>query len=226
MSHFIRLFTFLILPFYSLATLCIPDCECETDWTLQVRGAYYYIPSRPIEKIYTHHWLDYQVEAAKRIHPFVEAWIGLDWAGKRGHAYYSVERCTIKNKTRMFILPVNFGFKAIYPIFPYVDLYAGAGLCYSFLKIKNTCKHNQKSYECTCHGSPVTKGIYKNEWGAVFKVGFQYAMSDSTFLDFFTDYYAQTFRFPDKKRQAERAIFRHSLNCSGFKYGIGFGVYF
>ena len=49
-------------------------------------------------------------------------------------------------------------------------------------------------------------------------------MSDSTFLDFFADYYAQRFHMSNKRDR--RDIFHHAIDCSGFKFGLGFGVYF
>ena len=39
MKNFTLLFTFLLMPLGLFATDCIPDCDCETDWTLEVRGA-------------------------------------------------------------------------------------------------------------------------------------------------------------------------------------------
>lgn len=221
MKNFTLFFTLLFLPFGLFATDCIPDCEGETDWTLEVRGAYYYLPNKSIRKVYTSHWLDYQVEAAKRVHDFIEVWGGVSWASKHGHTHKTYAYYDFKDSTKMFILPVNLGIKFIYPILPYVDVYVGAGVCYSFLKIKNFCKENY-SYYGLSH-SPFKKAIYKNDFGGIFKIGFQFAMSDSTFLDFFADYYVQRFRMSHKDR---RDIFNHSLDCNGFKFGLGFGVYF
>lgn len=224
-----KLILFLILfflPFKLLPTDCIPDCETDTDWTLEVRLAYYHLSSSVIKKIYTDDWLDFQVETAKRIHPFLEVWGGVCWASKQGHtrrAYGSYDY-EFRDRTRMSILPLSLGLKLIYAIFPHVDAYAGIGICYTFLKIKNFCKEHYSDWGLS--HSPFTKGIYKNDFGAVFKVGFHYAMSDSTFLDFFADYFSQSFRFSDKRGEPNRNIFNRNLNCSGFKFGAGFGVYF
>lgn len=214
--------TFLFFPFGIWATDCIPDCEAATDWTLEVRGAYYYVPNKSVERVYTSDWIDYEVEAAKRIHPFVEVWGGVNWASKHGHTKRDYYGITFKDSTKIFVLPVSLGLKLIYPLFPYVDIYAGFGICYSFLKIKNFCKERY-SYWSFSH-SPFKKGIYKNEVGGVFKAGFQVAMSDSTFLDFFVDYYAQRFHLSHKTDL--RDVFKRHVDCSGFKFGAGFGVYF
>lgn len=216
------LFTLLFLPLGICATNCIPDCETATDWTLEVRGAYYYVPNKSLKRVYTDNWIDYEVEAAKRIHPFIEIWGGVNWATKHGHTKRDYYGITFKDSTRIFVLPVSLGLKVIYPLFPYVDVYAGAGVCYSFLKIKNFCKEHYSYLGFS--DSPFKKAIYKNEFGGVFKVGFQVAMSDSTFLDFFVDYYAQRFHLSHKTDP--RDVFKRHVDCSGFKFGAGFGVYF
>lgn len=225
MKNFILFFALLISPFGLVATDCIPDCECDTDWTLEVRGAYYYLPNKSLKRVYTSHWIDYEVEAAKRVHPFIEIWGGVSWASKQhGHTRrtYGEYHDVFRDRTKIFVLPVSLGLKFIYPIFPFVDVYIGGGACYSFLKIKNFCKEHY-SYMGLSH-SPFKKAIYKNEFGGIFKVGFQFAMSDSTFLDFFADYYAQ--RFHLSHRRDRRDVFNRNVDCSGFKFGAGFGVYF
>ena len=224
MKIFTLLFTFFLLPLSLLATDCIPDCEVETDWTLEVRGAYYYLPNKTLKGVYTSDWIDYQVEAAKRVHPFIEVWGSVDWAQKHGHTRreYGSYNHAFKDSTKIFVLPVSLGLKVIYPLFPYVDVYVGGGICYSFLKIKNFCKEHYSDWGLS--HSPFKKAIYKNQFGGVFKTGFQVAMSDSTFLDFFVDYYAQ--RFDLSHKADPRDVFKKHIDCSGFKFGAGFGVYF
>jgi outer membrane protein len=224
-----NIFWFLVLlfmPFGLTATDCIPDCECETDWTLEVRGAYYHPTSTPLRKVYTSHWLDYQVEAAKRVHPYCEIWGGVSWASKEGRTTRACgyDEFQFKDKTKIFVLPLSAGLKFIYPILPCIDVYVGGGICYSFLRIKNRCQEHYSYFEF-CR-SPFKKAIFKNEVGGVIKLGVQYAMSDSTFLDFFADYLIQRFHFSHHVHESGRRIFKHHLDCSGFKFGIGLGVYF
>lgn len=218
------LFVLLFLPLTLFATYCIPNCNCRTDWTLELRGAYYHIPSKTVKNIYSSHWIDYQVEAAKRVHPFIEVWGGVCWAYKQGNTtrIYGSYKDEFKDRTRMYILPISLGLKGIYSILPCVDIYAGAGVCYSFLKIKNFCKERYSEFGLS--HSPFKKAIYRNQFGGVFKIGVQFAMSTSTFLDIFVDYNIQSFHMTHKRDL--RDIFKHDANCSGFKVGAGFGVYF
>lgn len=223
--HLLRKLLFVVfLPLSLMATDCIPDCDCATDWTMEVRGAYYYLPNKDVKKVYTDQWLDYQVEIAKRVTHFMEIWGGVSWATKHGHThrkcgYY---REVFKDSTRIFVLPISLGLKAIYSICPFVDVYAGAGACYSFLRIKNKCKDDYY-YRGFAH-SPFKKEIDKSDFGGVFKLGVHYAMSTSTYLDLFADYYTQKFDLSKKSRSCD--VFRHDIDCSGFKIGLGFGVYF
>lgn len=208
------------------ATDCIPDCECNTDWTLEVRGAYYQPSSKQLRKVYSSCLLDYQVTVAKRVHPFCEVWGEFDWTVKEGKAhrladYYDYR---FKDKTKLSIIPISLGLKAIYSIFPFIDIYAGAGVSYSFLIIKNHCEGDY-SYWGYSH-SPFKKEINKSGFGGLFKAGFQIAMSESTFLDFFADYTLQRFHFSKHESDSGRSVFKHHLDCSGFKFGAGFGVYF
>lgn len=225
MYRFLNLFIFIFLLGTSLqATQCIPDCEFQTDWTLEVRGAYFYLPGSEIKKKISRSWIDYQVETAKRIHPFIELFGGVYWTTKDTTLK---DRCgpyhhRFRTKSQMSVIPVTLGIKAIYPIAPFVDIYAGAGICESFLKIKNRCQEKHLSYE-GLSSPPYKRTIIKNCLGGLLKAGIQIALSPSTFLDFFTDYYMQTFKFPKHDR---RQVFNHELDCSGFKFGAGFGVYF
>jgi hypothetical protein len=224
MKNFTLSFILLLIPCGLFSTDCIPNCECETDWTLEVRGAYYQPSSKAFKKVYTNHLLDYQVEAAKRIYDFFEIWGGVSWANKHGHTRktYGYFEYPFKDRTRISILPLSLGLKFIYPILPFVDIYAGAGVCYSFLEIRNSCKEHYSDWELS--HSPFKKRIYRNDVGGLFKLGFQFAMSDSTFLDFFFDYYLQ--RFHLSRKDDHRNVFKRHIDCSGFKTGIGFGVYF
>gem|GEM_PF-1457074 len=222
MRNFTPFFALLFFPFQMFATDCLPDCDCETDWTLEVRGAYYYLPDRALKKVYTPHWMDYEVETAKRVHDFIEVWGGVSWASRKGHGHRIYRHEDLRERTTLFLLPISLGLKVIYPILPCLDVYLGAGISYSFLKIKYFCREHFFQEELS--RSSLKKAIYKNEFGGLFKVGCQWAMSDSTFLDFFVDYQGQRFRLSHKDHR--RNLFSHPLDCSGFKFGAGCGVYF
>lgn len=244
MKHLQLFFALLAFPFFLPATNCIPDCECNTDWTLEVRGAYYRPNSKKLKKIYSSCLIDYQITLAKRIHPYCEIWAEFDWTIKRSKihredyyhftygGYEGVESRDFNDYTKLSIIPISLGIKLIYPILPCVDVYAGAGASYSFLRIRNHFEKDEYSsdyywsFSSSSSPAPFKKLIHKEDFGGLFKVGVQYAMSDSTFLDFFADYYLQHFRFSRNEDREDRSLFKHRLDCSGFKFGAGLGVYF
>jgi outer membrane protein W len=219
---FFILFLTLLLPLRLLAVCCV-DYEEEKDWALAVRGAYYKHTSKAIRRIYPTGWIDYQVEASKRVNDFVEFWTGVYWASKQhGRAHSASGR--FRDQTRMYILPLNVGFKLIYPVLPCIEAYIGAGVCYSFLTIRNRCK---EQYSCWgLSRSPFRSRTQRSGVGAVFKLGFKYDLGGNVFLDIFADYFSQRFHISRHKKSFSRNIFRHHVDCSGFKFGAGLGVYF
>ncbi len=224
MKALILLLTFL-LPLRLFAITYDRNCECreDTTWTLDVRGAYYQPSSKAVRKIYSSGWMDYQVEASYRIHDFFEIFGGVNWASKQ-HGHIQPLSYGFKNQTKMYILPLSLGAKFIYPILPCVEIYLGAGVCYSFLKIHNHCK--EEYYYWGLSRAPFKKNIYKSNEGAVFKVGLQFDLGDRVFLDLVVDYFSQRFRFSHHEDLTRRCIFKHYVDCSGFKYAAGLGVYF
>lgn len=222
----------LFLPFTVAARNMAFDCdERDTFWKLTVRGAYYHPSSRPIKKIFSSGWIDYQIESSFQVIDFVEVWGGVAWSLKQ-HGHFSSSYEGFKIKTKMYVLPLSLGVKFIYPILPCVDFYLGAGGCYSFLKIHAHRPEDPYSesddysgYSVHHHHHP-KRDIYKSGFGGVFKVGFQWDLGDNVFLDLFVDYFSQRFSFSRHDRLRGERVFKRHVDCSGFKYGAGVGVYF
>jgi outer membrane protein W len=218
-----KFFSFLVtllLPFGLQGFYCITDIE--TDWTLEVRGAYYQPSDKKIDKYYSNHWIDYELETSYRVNPFWDVWAGLSWARK--HTRFRLHEDGLKNGSKIFVLPLAIGAKFSYPILPYAQIYTGVGLCYSFLKIQNKCMEHDS--DVSFHRSPFKRNLLKSDWGGVIKLGVRVALSKSTFIDVFTDYYAQTFKLSHHETASKRVLFRHDIDVSGFKFGGGIGVYF
>jgi hypothetical protein len=214
---------------------CCPPCfdTCyDCPWTLEVRLAYYQPIYRLTKKLYSHAWLDYQVEVSRRVQKYLEIWGGVYWATKHGnirssgygHRVYDDYSDSFKNGTKIYVLPLCLGMKFVYPLRPCLDFYLGVGICYSFLEIRNHCKEHYSYWGY--HYAPFRHVIHKNGLGATFKAGLRYDLCATTFLDFFVDYFAQRFKFSHHDDESGRIPFNHYLDCSGFKYGAGIGVYF
>lgn len=210
-----------ILPLGYLIGQIDSDCS-DRIWTLEVRGAYFQPSSKALRRIFSSAWLDYQIEAAVRVSDFWEVWGGVNWIAKQ-HGRAKSLPYGLKDRTKMYLLPLSIGFKFIYPICPRIEAYLGGGVCYSFLYIHNHCRGNY--YYWGFHHSPLKHNTYRNTVGGVLKMGFQIDLGDYVFLDVFVDYITQRFHF-SRHEHSRRNIFRHDIECGGFKYGAGLGVYF
>jgi outer membrane protein W len=216
--------------------LCLNTCL--TGWTLSVRGAFYHPTSKSIKHAYSNSLLDYQVEASKKIQKYLEVWTGVSWAAKQhGHVYsapyfsttsyndFYYNRYDLKTHTKMYILPLSIGIKFVYPLINRLEVYFGAGLCYSFLKITSHCKEENSYSEYL--ESPFKKHTQKRELGGIVKAGFRYDLGGSVFLDVFVDYFSQRFYFKHNHYSSHnRSILNGSINYSGLKIGAGLGVFF
>ncbi|SPJ31956.1 hypothetical protein [Candidatus Protochlamydia amoebophila] len=206
-----------------LLFLLLPICLCASDWTLEVRGAYFQPSSKQFRKVYSSCLIDYQVETSKRVHPLFEVWAGINWMNKKGNLRddYSM----FKQKNRIYILPLTLGFKFTYPLTNYLDIYTGAGACYSFLHIKHRWEDFSRDSSYSSYFSSLKKHISKHGVGVVAKVGLRWTIGPTTFIDLFADYFVQQFHFSRKHDFNGNHVWKH-LNCDGLKLGAGFGVYF
>jgi len=194
----------------------------DTDWTLEIRGAYFSPSSKKMRHLHSGGWTDYQVETSKRIHDFFDVWAAVNWLGRvrsyRDHGYNDV-----KNQSKIYVLPLSVGFKFIYPILPCTEVYLGVGGCYSFLNIYNHCSDYKRHELSRC---PFKRHRHKTNYGAVIKLGIQYSLTNNLFIDVFADYLSQRFRFSHHDQESGQQQFGDYFNVSGFKFGAGLGVYF
>lgn len=218
--RFLSFLLFLIFPLGMSATCALLDDE--PGWTLEVRVAYYQPSAKKVRKVYSSGWLDYQVLTSKRFSNFFEVWGGVSWANKHGHTRSYDEDW--RDHTRLSIVPLSLGVRGIYPLFCSIEFYVGAGVCYSFLHVRNHCRDDYSFYGVS--RSPFKRDIHRSDFGAIVQTGFHYTLCEDVFLDFFADYFSQQFDFPSKDSRAHRYVFKNHLNCSGFKLGAGLGVYF
>lgn len=207
-----------------LIFLFLPFILPATEWTTEVRGAGYRLSSNLLKNIYAENWTDYQVEASQRFCKNFDFWIGVNWASKRSHLHRDDYYLYSREKTHIYVLPLSMGYKFTHPLSSCLDFYLGGGICYSFLNIKNgSADSENNSYRDT---SFYKKSIHRNGVGGVAKLGIRWAMGPETFLDVFVDYFSQRFRLSKSEALTICNSQIRRLDCSGFKYGLGFGVYF
>lgn len=178
---------------------------------MQIRGSYFYPTSKELRNGFSRVWLDYQFEVETDIACNWQTWANVGWTLKEGgkHFFDGYEE-----KTRLWILPISTGVRYLIPVTRCVNLYLGAGVSYTIVRAQEKYPYfsDAKKYESDGH------------WGLVGKSGLQWTLSDYTFLEIFADYYNHHFK-------VSRRIYSYSfrdqkIDLSGFKFGLGFGVYF
>lgn len=219
MPKFMTCFLFiLLLPFCSFAK---EICWTEPDWTLEISGAYFRPSSEKVRHVYSG-WTDYQVQVSKRVDRFLGVWGNVNWMSKQ-QSYRDSRFKNVKNHVKMFALPLSVGCQWIYPILPYTEIFIGIGGCYSILNAYNHCtdykRHGLKS-------SPFRHHEHKTTFGGIAKCGVQYALCNDFFVHAYVDYIYQKFHLSSRRLILGRHQFSNHLDLSGFKYGLGVGVYF
>lgn len=181
------------------------EASCLSGFEVETKVSAFFPSSKIIRRIYSDVIPYYEFEITKPFCNDWQVWLGAGYFSNEGHAI------GCKNKTSFLLIPVTFGLKYIYSISDCMDLYTGAGACWSFLKNKD-------------HSSFVHKNISNNALGCICKLGFIYRVKENIFIDIFTEYLYQHFSF--KHHYAEHYTLRHNLNMSGFKIGGGLGFNF
>lgn len=243
-------FFYVLVGFLMLLSLPVQawDCCGPLDITAEARVAYYHPSSKRVRRIYGDGWADYQFELSKGFKGFGffggsggcgdacgctdpctpccqdsccpdwtwRLWVGVSGFSRKGDSIHFHDR------TRLELIPVNFGIKLVYPIFCNTSIFIGGAACYSFLRIRD-------------HSEFVHKHTRREEWGGLFQSGICYNYCDWLVVSAFFDYFFQRFDFHDKHRhsyynsgyfQDSRFIERHNLNLNGYKIGVGLGVTF
>jgi outer membrane protein len=144
-------------------------------------------------------------------------WVGVNGFSRKG------ESIGFDDRTRLQLIPINFGLKIFYPIFCNTKVFIGGAACYSFLRIRD-------------HSEYVRKHTRKEDWGGLIQSGITYNFCDWGVVSAFADYYFQRFDFHSTDYSSfygsgysyndHRYIERHSLDMSGYKVGVGLGVTF
>lgn len=220
--------------------------ECNKEWALEVRCGYYHLEDKTVTDIYPQGWFDYKVEAGRRLNDYFQVWTSVSWTGKN-HGRLPDVFYGLDNKTRIHLIPIAVGLKAFIPLCSFIEFYLSGGVCYSLLSIKNHTRLEYDSRSSYYYGSyyyyshysygdgydyDFSKSVYKRHsskhgFGGLGTVGIQYSMSNTTFLDIFAEYFAQSFHFSRHYGSHKKHdVFLKDVNFNGWKFGAGLGVYF
>lgn len=198
---------FLIIAIFAF----IPTKLIASDWYMQIRSSYFYPTSKPVREAYSRVWLDYQFEASTLISGNWHFWTNVNWSSKRGNRDFN----SFDERTRIWVLPISAGAKYQFPLNSCLSLYLGAGLSYTALRVEHEFSFFHEKHFTT-----------RQSLGLVGKSGLMWLLSDYTFLDFFIDYYHQRFNISAHCCKNEDLKSHYRVDLSGFKFGLGLGVYF
>ena len=181
------------------------EASCLSGFEVETKVSAFFPSSKIIRRIYSDTVPYYELEIAKTFCNDWQVWLGVGFLSNDGRAI------GCKNKTSFRLIPITLGLKYLYSVNSCMDLYTGAGACWSFLKNKD-------------HSPFVHKNISDEALGGIFKLGFIYRIKERVFIDIFTEYLYQHFSF--KRHYEDHYTIRHNLNMSGLKIGLGLGFNF
>jgi opacity protein-like surface antigen len=181
------------------------EASCLSGFEVETKVSVFIPSSKIIRRIYSDAMPCYEFGISKKFCNDWQVCLDAGYVSDRGHAI------GCKKKTNFRFIPLTLVLKYYYPLSSCIDCYAGLGPSWSFFKNKD-------------HSHFVHKSISKEALGAIFKLGFIYAVKDYIFLDIFTEYLSQHFSF--KRHYADHYTIRHHLNMSGLKIGVGLGFNF
>lgn len=174
-----------------------------------IEGKYaaFFPVSQKIRRLYHSVIPTVELEIAQRFCPCWQAFANLGYIfSNEGSSL----RC--KKQTKLELVPATLGIKYVCSLDQCLDVYIGAGLTYSFIRIKDktpSIKHH----------------LSKSGFGGQLKTGFMYYVCPYIFFEGFFDYMYQTFHF---SKHTSKTHFRskQSPQFSGFKLGFGLGIGF
>lgn len=172
-------------------------------WSVEGRVAYLYPMSKKFRRIYPEGGADYQLEISRKFCNHWAIWANTSWFHKKGHS------TGIHYRTRIDLIPVGIGLKKSFCLTECIDVYLGAGVNYTFLRLKN-------------YSDFVKRHMDKEAFGGVIKSGVNYQVSEHIYAGLFIDYMIQRFNFHGHRHH----VYRHDVNADAFKFGGNIGMSF
>lgn len=187
------------------------DCS-KIRWGFEVSGrAAALVPvSSKIRKLYGDGWGDYQIELSQSFPKVLSAWAGVQYAYSNGHSISSCSGC-IRTETKIHLWPLSAGLKYNFYFGSCTDVYLGAGVAYTFLRIHD-------------HWPFVKHHTSKGGFGGLFKLGAKHYFTRLFFIEAFADYLLQRFYF--HTTSSGQFVQRHTLNMDALLLGGGVGFHF
>jgi hypothetical protein len=207
----VTLATVLSSPAFAIEWPGLDSWTCN--WDSEFRIAAFRPSFKRFRNIYGKWGTEYSFEASKSLCECYNlyGWGSVGYMTKDGHSIVRPEPNYFHHhRTRISMVPLNFGLKYMPNLFSCLDSYIGVGASCKFVRIRD-------------HDSHLHRHTQKAAWGVVVKSGLRYNLWDCSYIDLFADYTYQRLSPHSKHHQGGH---RHSVNVGGVSLGGGIGLSF
>ncbi len=170
---------------------------------LEAKAGYFY-PTNPLfKKIYSGGGI-YGLEASFQPWKYLYPWVSGSYFSKSGNSSGG------DTHTVITFFPIGYGLKYVVPCQEHIDFYLGVGGLATYLRMQDRSPHVKRT---------------TTNWGfgGIVKTGLLFNMSNSLFVDLYSDY---SFIRVDFDSDEEDSVLRQDVSLSGFSFGVGLGYRF
>lgn len=184
-----------------LVLLCGISASVSAEaFTVEGRGGAFFPTAHKMRKIFHVAMPFVELEGSYQFLPAWDAWGGI------GYIFAKGESTGCGNTTTIDVIPFTLGVKRFFKLTSRTDGFIGAGGVWSLYR-----NHD--------HSSSVHQHISTNAFGAIATSGIQYRLIGGLSMSFFGEYMYQRFHF--SKVYSKHFTYRHDVNMSGTKIGLG-----
>jgi len=219
MNSLFKFKTFFLLLLTSLSKISANQVPCG-EFTQEIlpcsfsqslfefKTGYFFFSNSKMRKIYNKGGLDVQLCASYPLWNFANRWT-LNVYGALEYFYRSGKSINRHQKTSLWSIPLNIGFKPVYKIDANAQCYFAIGPRYFYAR-----QHNCSSY------------VYHNKSGSnlgfFINTGYKYAFCNQFIIDVFGEYSYAKMNF----RGGKPRVYTRSVEVGGFTFGGGLGYEF
>lgn len=181
---------------------------CFSQPLFEVKTGYFFFSNSKMRKVYDRGGLDIQLCTSYRLWKLTNRW-DLNVYGAVEYFERSGKSINGHQKTSLWSVPVNIGFKPVYEINANMQYYFAIGPRYFYIH-----QHNCSSY--------VYKNKSKNDLGFFVNTGFNYVLCEHFVIDIFGEYSYAKISFHGEKSR----VYTRNIQIAGFTFGGGIGYEF
>jgi hypothetical protein len=169
----------------------------------EIRYGYFFFTDPTLKKVYNDGAVDIQLSRSYTLRKNLQFYTSIEYLYNHGRSLFG------NQKTFIYEIAVNLGFKPVIPISSWLNFYFIPGLRYSYVHQKN-----ESSY--------VDKVIRQNGLGGFIDAGFNFVFKEYFLIDLFGEYsYVKVKCHPDRTN-----VYSSDTQIGGVTFGLGLGYAF